>query len=72
MTILKLSETEKYKKFNALRKAGLEVIVNDKGVKLVDNKCNADKYIDTYFNSIDEVLKELSGFLLKSGIIVTI
>ena len=28
MTILKLSETEKYKKFNALRKAGLEVIVN--------------------------------------------
>lgn len=71
MTVIKLNETSKYKKFEAIRKAGFELINDNRGYKLLDKSCkNIEQYIDVNFQSVDEALSVLSGYLLKVGYIV--
>jgi hypothetical protein len=72
MIELKLSQTEKYKKFQAVRKAGYDVVNENSKYILVDKQSNADDYIETTFRSIDEILTVLAGYLLKVGIMVTL
>jgi len=73
MTELKLNSTEIYKKYNAVKKAGYEIITENKNVRLIDKQNpNADKYVDLIFKNIDEALIVLAGTLLKFRIVVTV
>jgi hypothetical protein len=72
MQILKLSETDKYKKFSVIKKVGFEAIERHGKLYLVDKQsAHAEDYIDTMFNNINEIVSVLSGYLFKIGIIVT-
>ena len=70
MTVININGTELYKKFNAIRQAGFDLEKSESGYGwiLTDKKNpNADKYIDTYYNSVDEVLEVLSSCLMQAG-----
>lgn len=73
MTVISIKGTELYKKFNAIRSAGFDLIKKEKGYgwELIDKKNpNADKYIETYYNSVDEVLEVLSDYLVRAGYLI--
>lgn len=68
MTVININGTELYQKFNAIRKAGFDLEKSESGYGwiLIDKKNpNADKYIDTYYNSVDEALESLADHIQK-------
>ena len=73
MTVININGTELYKKFNAIRQAGFDLEKSESGYgwMLIDKKNpNADKYVDTYYNSVDEVLEVLSDYLVRVGYLI--
>lgn len=73
MTVININGTELYKKFNAIRKAGFDLEKSESGYGwiLTDKKNpNADKYIETYYNSVDEALEVLSDYLMRVGYLI--
>ncbi|HHT98181.1 MAG TPA: hypothetical protein GXZ90_09855 [Clostridiales bacterium] len=74
MTVISIKGTELYKKFNAIRSAGFDLIKKEKGYgwELIDKKNpNANKYIETDYKSVDEALESLADHLNKEGYIIT-
>lgn len=71
MTVVKISESQLYIKFQAIRKAGFDLEKCDSGWVLIDKKYpNADRYIDTYYRSVDEALMSLSDVIMRNGYLV--
>lgn len=71
MVTIRLSETSKYKKYEAIEKVGFKAVKEDKGFRLIDLIYkNADKFIDNYYSSLDEILRLLSPYLMRIGICV--
>jgi hypothetical protein len=71
MTIVKLSEIKKYKKFQIIRKAGFDTIEEDEKFILIDKESPlACDYADVVFNNLDDIIRVLSEYLLKVGYII--
>jgi len=71
VTEVKLSETEKYEKFDLAKKAGYKVEEFDRNSR--SGRCyiiGADNYIDNDFRSIDDVLRTISNELIRKGIAI--
>ena len=71
MTVIKLNGTETYRKFEAIRKAGFDLISDNKGYRLIDrSSTDIEQYIDVNFKTMNEALSVLAGYLLNVGYIV--
>jgi hypothetical protein len=71
MVTIRLSETSKYKKYEAIEKVGFKAVKEEKGFRLIDLIYkNTDKFIDNYYSSLDEILRLLSPYLMRIGILV--
>jgi hypothetical protein len=71
MVTIRLSETSKYKKYEAIEKVGFKAVKEENGFRLIDLIYkNADKFIDNYYSSLDEILRLLSPYLMRIGILV--
>jgi len=70
---IKLNETERYKKFLALKIIGITVktyksLNREKLVISVDGNPDIDKCIDNTFNNVDDILRAFSDELRKQNI----
>jgi len=63
---LKLSEMEKYTKFQLASIAGYKIIENNHRYRID----GADNYIDNDFRSIDDILKLIARELKSKGFII--
>jgi hypothetical protein len=69
MQELRLNDTERYKKFVALKIIGVTVErVNKKLVISIENYPNADKYMDTTFDTVDDILMAFKDEFMKQKI----
>lgn len=71
MVTLRLSQTSNYKKYEAIEKVGFKAVKEEKGFRLIDLIYkNAENFIDTYYSSLDEILRSLSPYLIREGTLV--
>ena len=60
--------SENYKKYNAIHKAGFYVQCENKTLILIDKKLNqAENYMDNTFRSLDDIVILLSDLLPSVG-----
>lgn len=69
LNVISLTQTENYKKYKAIEKAGFQVVQQGEKLQLIDTKVpEAEKYVDLIFNSLNEILSVIAGYLLKAQI----